>query len=449
MYGTRKALFGFAIMGLIAAVNQATGQPVHETDWPQFRGPSGNGHAEAANLPVAVNDTTNVVWKTELPGRGWSSPVMIDGKAWMTTAIEIEATGDELKEKMKKADIGGMSAYSRVELKALCVDLETGKLDATVDLFTVNDPPLIHSMNSFASPTPVVDGEHAYFHFGTFGTAAINRKSKEVVWKTQEYPLEHQTGPGSSPVLHNGLLILHCDGCDLQYVVALDTETGNEVWRTDRSGEMHENPMFKKAFSTPMIVKRGETEQLISAAANWVYAYDPTSGEELWKLSYGQLGFSNVARPIMMGDTMYICSCFMKSKLMAIDLSGTKPVSESDIKWTFDRQVPNMPSPVVAEGAIYFVNDRSITTCLDAETGDQHWQTRLEGTFSASPLYADGKIYFANQDGELFVVKPNTKELETLAVNQLDSQIMASPAAIGNALYVRTARSFYRFEDRK
>ncbi len=416
--------------------------------WTEFRGPTGNGHALATNLPVDFGDERNLAWKTVLPGRGWSSPVMVDDQIWLTTAIEVQATGDEQAEKMQDADIQGMSAFSRVELKALRLRADTGQLEATIDLFTVTDPPLIHSLNSFASPTAVVDEERVYFHFGTFGTAAVNRKTDAVVWKTSDYPLEHQTGPGSSPILHQGLLILHCDGCDLQYIVALDAETGEQVWRTERSGKLHEDPMYKKAFCTPIVVPRGDQLQLISPAANWVYGYDPETGEELWQLSYGQLGFSNVARPIMVGDICYVCTCYGQSKLMAIDLSGDQPVTEANVKWAYGKQVPNMPSPIAVDGAIYFVNDRGIFTCLDAETGAVNWQSRLRGGFSSSPLYADGKIYLGNQDGEVFVVQPDKTELKILAENPLDAQIMASPAALGQSLYIRTAASLYRFENR-
>lgn len=425
---------------------QVVAQQSNTLDWPQFRGPMGDGHANAENLPVQVGDEQNLVWKAELPGRGWSSPVIADGQAWMTTAIEIEATGEELEKKMANADIAGMSAYASVELKVVCLNLESGEIESTIDLFTIKDPPLIHSLNSFASPTAVMDEQRVYFHFGSFGTAAVDRKTKELVWQTQEFPLEHQTGPGSSPLLHDGLLILNCDGCDMQYVLALDTETGKQVWRTERSGKLHENPMFKKAFSTPMVVNRGGADQLISAGANWLYAYEPTTGEELWKLSYGKLGFSNVARPIMKDDMMYVCTCYGGSKLMAIDFSGGDPVTEANVKWTHEKQVPNMPSPIEVDNSIYFVNDKGIASCLDATTGEQLWRDRLDGEFSSSPLLADGKIYFANQDGELIVVKPNKEELEVLARNQLDSQIMASPAAIGDALYVRTSKSLYRFQ---
>ena len=208
---------------------------------------------------------------------------------------------------------------------------------------------------------------------------------------------------------------------------------------------MHEVGMYKKAFCTPIVVRRGAGDELISPAANWIYAYDPETGEELWKLGYGQLGFSNVARPLIRDHMLYVCSCYMKSKLMAIDLSGDAPVSDSNVKWSYGRQVPNMPSPIEVDGYLYFTSDRGIATCLDAETGEVAWQERLDGDFSSSPLYADGKLFFGNRDGELHVLNPNPERLEVLATNHLDSAIMASPAAVDQTLLVRTEESLYCF----
>ena len=430
-----------------AFVTQAQG-PEASRDWPEFRGPYGNGHAVGTlDLPTEFNDQKNLIWKRELPGRAWSSPVFIGNQIWLTTAIEHKTTPEELEAlKRDQPESEGHSVFSKIDLKALRIDRESGELQATIDLFTIDRPPIIHSLNSFASPTPVCDAERVYFHFGTFGTVALNRQSGEVVWQTQDYRLEHEAGPGSSPILYRGLLIVHCDGCDQQYVVALDAETGEQVWKTDRTGKLHDSPMMKKAFCTPIIVDRGGKDEMISPGANWVYGYDPMTGNEKWKISYGQLGFSNVARPVIDGETFYVCTCFSKSKIIAIDFSGEGELTESNIKWDYKKQVPNMPSPIVVDNAIYFVNDRGIMTCLDAETGQEHWQSRLRGGFSSSPILADGKIYLGNHDGEMFVIEPNKEGLVILAENKLDGQIMASPAAIDRTLFVRTAESLYRFE---
>ncbi|MGI9518527.1 MAG: PQQ-binding-like beta-propeller repeat protein [Pirellulaceae bacterium] len=425
-------------------VSNAVGQSAGN-DWPEFRGPFGNGHSTATNLPVEFDDSTNLKWKRRIPGRAWSSPVVIGNQIWMTTAIETGDADDAEAPGTDQPKGQSRSGTKRVDLLAICLNRQSGGIEHLVDLFVIDDPPVIHSLNSYASPTPVTDDDHVYVHFGTFGTAAVARKSGELVWKTQDYPIDHETGPGSSPILHNGMLIFHCDGTDQQYIVALDKQTGEQVWRTDRSGEMHEVGMYKKAFCTPIVVERDSRKELISPAANWIYAYDPTTGEELWKLGYGQLGFSNVARPVIRDRMLYVCSCYMKSKLMAIDVSGDGPVADEDVQWSYARQVPNMSSPIEVDGYMYFTSDRGIATCLDAESGDVAWQERLEGEFSASPVYADGKLFFGNRDGRLYVVRPNPESLEILASNDLDSAIMASPAAVDRSLLVRTEESLYCF----
>ncbi len=438
-----------AIVGVIIGCSFAVpmaGQTVSDIgEWPQFRGPRGDGHANAHDLPAQFDDQHNLTWKTSIPGRAWSSPVIVEDQIWLSTALETKSTGEELEKKMASARIGGMSAYSHVELQALCVDRETGKITQKVTLFEMADPPLIHSLNSFASPTPVTHGERVIFHFGTFGTACVDRASGKVSWRTQEYQLDHETGPGSSPIIWNDLLIFHCDGYDQQYVVALDATTGEQIWRTQRSGKLHEQGSYKKAFSTPIIIRRRGQDELVSAASNWIYGYDPASGDELWKVSYGQLGFSNVARPIADAQTIYVCSCFMQSKMLAIDVSGSEPPTDDDVKWSVRGQVPNMPSPILVDGLIYFVSDRGIVSCVDAESGDQKWRERLDGEFCASPLYADNKLYFGNRNGQLFVLVPDPDKLNLQETNQLDSAIMASPAAVGDSLYVRTRDSLYRF----
>ena len=315
-------VFGWLVSGLLVVglPGPVTGfQDDGNCMWDQFLGPAGNGHSTATNLPTNLDDAANIEWRVDIPGRAWSSPLILEDEIWITTAIETEATGDALAEKMEQADIGGMTAWDSVQLQAIRLKRSDGSIQQTVDLFRIDDPPLIHSLNSFASPTPVADDETVYCHFGAFGTAAVDRRTGNVNWRNTENVIDHQTGPGSSPILNGEMLILHCDGCDQQYVCALDTKSGEQLWRTDRSGEMHPEGMYNKAFCTPIVIERGGNLELISPAANWVYGYNPANGEELWRVTYGQLGFSNVARPLVDQETLYVCSCFMQSRLLAID----------------------------------------------------------------------------------------------------------------------------------
>ncbi len=416
-----------------------------EQEWNQFLGPHANGKSDAVELPGDLSDPNALAWKADVQGRGWSSPLILGDEIWLTTAIEIEATGEEREKMMAEASIEGMSAWASVELHAICLEKSTGEIRHDIELFNVEYPPLIHSLNSFASPTPVADGERVYCHFGTFGTAAVDRKTGKVIWRNEENVIDHETGPGSSPILNGDQLIFHCDGRDAQYVCALDRKTGEQAWRTDRSGSMDAEGMYKKAFCTPIVIERGGHEELVSPAANWVYGYDPASGKELWRVSYGHLGFSNVARPFVDGTTLYVCSGFMQSTLMAIDLSGAGPPGEKSIEWTYQEQVPNISTPVLIDGAIYFVSDRGILTCVDADSGQRLWRERLGRGHSSSPLLADGRLYFGDHDGKLHVIRPDRDGLDLLKTIELDAQIMASPAAVDHSLFVRTADSMYHF----
>ena len=252
----------------------------------------------------------------------------------------------------------------------------------------------------------------------------------------------HENGPGSCPILWEDLLIVHMDGSDKQFVVALDKATGKVVWQTDRSGELNKNPQLKKAYGTPLVTDLGTGPLLLSNAADWLYAYEPKTGKELWKMPYGRLGFSNVARPITGHNMIYLATGFSKSQLFALRTNGTKA---PEIAWTYKRNVPTAPSPILVENLIYFVSDQGgLITCLDAKTGELVWKERAGGTKAwGSPMLAAGKLYFPDEDGSTLVLKPG-KEYRLLAKNQLDGRLMASAAAVDNSLFIRTDKALYR-----
>ncbi|MCH2183056.1 MAG: PQQ-binding-like beta-propeller repeat protein [Mariniblastus sp.] len=413
--------------------------------WTEFRGPGGSGIASAANLPSRWSEDQNVAWKTVVPGRGWSSPVVADDQVWLTSAVETELSPAQREEKMKSARIPGLMPVQSIELFALCFDARTGELQAKLKLGESSDPPLIHSLNSFSSPTPVLDDDSVYCSFGTFGTWCIDRKTRQVKWSNRELELDHETGPGSSPILWQDLLIFHCDGIDYQFVVALDRESGKVVWKTDRSGELNETDSLRKAFSTPIVVSIDGADQLVSAGANWLYGYQPDTGAELWKMPYGKLGFSNVPRPVYHDGMLYLCTGYSRSSLFAIRFDDPGGPGEEDLVWRYETQVPTMPTPLLTDGLLLMVSDRGIATCLDAKTGEKHWQERLGGGFASSPILADGKVYVGNRKGEMFVIRPGD-EFDLLATNQMDGDIMATPAAVGEQLLVRTKESLYRIQ---
>lgn len=419
-----------------------------DDEWPQFRGPTGQGLSQATGLPLTWSETENIVWKSAIPGEGHSSPVISGDQIWITTAITRALTADEEKERLSKlANPQGLKLAGELTLQAIQIDRETGQITRTVELFRVPHPEPKHALNSYASPTPVIAGNRVFCHFGSYGTACVDRQSGEVVWRNDSVRVEHQNGPGSSPVFVDGRLIIHFDGTDRQFIAALNPDNGEIAWETKRSGEMDERPDLKKAYGTPLVISTPGGQQVISPAANWVYAYDPKDGHELWKAAYGQLGFSTVPRPVVLNDKVFIATSYMQSRLLAVKLGGTGDVTSTNIVWQSDRQIPQKPSLVALQNRIYFVSDKGIARCVNAETGEDVWFERLGGDYSASPVTANGRIYFCNQEGLCTVIEASDTYKE-LAKNSLDAGFMASPAVAGNALYLRTATHLYRVEQR-
>ncbi len=408
-------------------------------DWPQWRGPEGQGHSDAKNLPLTWSESQNVVWRTAIPGKGWSSPVIEGAQIWMTTAIESEASEEEKKKRLA-ANTGNqpLNISGRLSLRAVCVDRMSGKLLHDIELLSEDSPEPIHALNSFASPSPIIENGRLYCHFGTNGTACLDTQTGKLAWTNHELRLNHENGPGSTPMLFGDLLIIHCDGSDTQYVAALNKLTGKVVWKTPRSGTMDPNPQLKKAYGTPLVTELGGQPTVISPGADWLYAYDPESGRELWKLSYGAQGFSIVPRPVIGHGMVFFSTSFMKPEILAVKLNGTP-----EIAWRFKKQAPNMPSPLLVGDELLVIADKGVATLLDAKSGETLWTERLGGNFCSSPLIADGRIYVGNREGQTFVLAPG-KEFKLLATNTLDGQIMATPAAVDGALFVRTDKALYR-----
>ena len=264
------------------------------------------------------------------------------------------------------------------------------------------------------------------------------------IWTNTELKLDHMEGPGSSPIVWQNLLIVHCDGRDVQYIVALDKETGKIVWRTDRTGDKSARDDENKAFATPLVIEVGGKPLLISPAARRVFAYDPATGQERWVVQYAP-GFSNVPRPIFGHGLVFVCTGYYKPELWAIRPDGAGDVTGSHVAWKAAQNAPANPSPLLVGDEIYMMSDAGVVTCLDAKTGSQHWRKRVGDNHSASPLLADGKIYFWSEGGETAVITPGTSYQE-LARNRLDGGFMATPAAVGSALFVRTRTHLYRIE---
>jgi outer membrane protein assembly factor BamB len=382
-------------------------------DWPEFRGPTGQGHSDERGLPLVWSEAKNVRWKTAIPGRGWSSPAIQGDRIWLTTA----------------ADDGK-------SLRAISVDRNTGAILQNVEVFRLKSQGNLNSKNSQASPTPVLEGDRVYLHFGAYGTACITQ-SGEIVWKTRLDYDNGQHGPGGSPVIYDNLLIMSCDGQDVQYVVALDKLTGKVRWKKLREGY--------QAYTTPLVVRLPAGDQVISPGAFRAVSYEPRTGKELWQVRYGD-GFSNVPRPVYSNGLVFICTGFQQPSLLAVRLDGRGDVTKSHIAWTLKRGVSLTPSPLLIGEELYMVSDNGVASCVDAKTGAPHWQVRLGGNHSASPVYADGRIYFLSEEGESVVIAPG-KEFKALAKNQLDGPTLASMAVSGSSIFVRSQTHLYRLSN--
>jgi outer membrane protein assembly factor BamB len=382
-------------------------------DWPEFRGPTGQGHSDERGLPLAWSETKNVRWKVAVPGRGWSSPAIRGDRVWLTTATE-----------------EGKS------LRAISVDRNTGAILQNVEVFRLKSPGNLNAKNSQASPTPVLEGDRIYLHFGAYGTACITQ-SGEIVWKTRLDYDNGQHGPGGSPVVYDNLLILSCDGQDAQYVVALDKQTGKVRWKKFREGY--------QAYTTPLVLRLPAGDQVISPGAFRAVSYEPRTGKELWQVRYGD-GFSNVPRPVYGNGLVFTCTGFQQPSLLAVRLDGRGDVTKSHIAWTLKRGVSLTPSPLLVGDELYMVSDNGVASCIDAKTGAPHWQVRLGGNHSASPLYADGRIYFLSEEGESVVIAPG-KEFKALAKNQLDGPTLASMAVSNGSIFVRSQTHLYRLSN--
>jgi outer membrane protein assembly factor BamB len=401
----------FVIVALLLSAALAS---LRGDDWPQFRGPGGQGHSTEKGLPVEWSEARNLQWKVNVPGVGWSSPAIAGNRVWLTSAVD---------------DARGAS------LRALAYETDSGKEVVNTEVFHIGESDFTQNpKNSDASPTPIIEGDRVYVHFGANGTAALTTDGK-IAWKTR-LPYRSQHGDGGSPALYGELLIINCDGDDQAYVVALDKSTGKTRWKTSR------RQPWDQAYSTPLTIRVADRDQIVSVGAYRTAAYDPQSGKELWRVSYDD-GFSNVPRPVFGHGLVYIATGFQEPSLIAVRTDGTGDVTKTHIAWTLRRAAPHTPSPLLVGDELYVINDLGIATCLDARTGQQHWIQRIGGNHSASPVYADGRIYFSNEEGVTTVIAAG-KEFRRLAVNTLDGGILASLGMSNGSIFIRTDKHLYR-----
>ncbi len=427
--------WGAGALLLLCAAAGAYGEAAQ--GWPEFRGPWANGWAsrpgtpESTGLPLTWSETENITWKTAIPHQGWSTPVVLEGRVWLTTATP---EGNDFF--------------------VLGLDAKTGAVLTERKLFHCDTPePLGNNINCYASPSPVAEPGRVYVHFGSYGTACLDAATGNTLWERTDLPCRHYRGPGSSLFLYENLLVLTFDGADLQYTAALDKQTGKTVWKTDRStvwtdldeqGQIKREGDFRKAFSTPIVVDAPTGPEMLSLGSMAAFAYDPRTGQELWRAH--NPGYTSAARPVFGDGLMYFVIGRGKPELWAMRPGGRGDVGETQLAWKAEGGiVPQEPSPIYAEGLLYILSNNGEATCLDATNGQEIWRQRLGGQFMASPVYADGRLYYCSVQGKTSVVKAG-RDYELLAENRLEAGFMASPAVAGKAFFLRTKTHLYRIE---
>jgi outer membrane protein assembly factor BamB len=423
---SKPSLLFCLLIGAFLFCSEQSGS--QDNNWTHFRGSNLNGMAENENIPLKWDDSV-IKWKTEIHDNGYSSPVVYNNQIWVTTA---------------KPD--------GKELYAVCIDYQTGDIIYDIKVFTPDEVERKHSLNTYASPTPCIEKGFVYVHYGSMGTACINTANGSIVWKRTDLKCKHAQGPASSPILYKNLLILHYEGTDVRFIVALDKSNGKLIWRSDRPAEPYEplTQIGRKAYITPIIINVKGRDMLISDGAAVCIAYDPTSGKEIWRVVGG--AESTIAMPFTEDGVVYWYTGFMVAgdgtkytELLAVNPDGKGDITGTNVLWRKRDELSRNHSltPVIKDGLIYTVNTRNILMCIDAKTGEEIWSTRLNSNYDASPIYVNGNIWFFSVKGEVLVIKAGRK-YEVVASSQMDSGIWATPAILRNTVILRTQKYLYR-----
>ncbi|MCZ2343142.1 MAG: PQQ-like beta-propeller repeat protein [Bacteroidales bacterium] len=395
-------------------------------DWTEFRGPDGTGHYSGPPLPLQWGTDTPAAWKTPIVGKGWSSPILLKGRLYLTTAVP-QTQGN----------------HTQYSLRALCLDAATGKQLWERELFVedTKTDPQPHKKNSHASPTPLTDGERIFIHFGHLGTAALDFDGS-VAWKTQKFRYDPRHGSGASPILVDDLLFFTCDGNDKQFVVALDKRTGQVRWQTERN----HGAKLGFSFATPQLIEHAGKKVIVSPASDFVMGYDPQTGKELWRVRYPKSGWSLITRPVYAHGLVYICTGYVNQHLIAFKPEGTGDITQN-IVWQTKRNAANTPTPLIVGDELYMIADNGFMTCFDAKTGKVHWSERLAGNaYSASPIYADGNIFVTSEAGVGQVIAAGKSFREVAGPFDLQEKTFATFVPSDGALYIRTESQLYKFQ---
>ncbi len=398
-------------------------------DWTHFRGSRLDGISLDKSAPLSWTETENIAWKSAMEGRGWSSPVVFKDQIWYTTATP-----------------------DGKEMFAVCTDFNTGQNLFNINVFQPDTIYRKHAINSYATPTPCIEKDYIYVHYGRYGTACLSTETGLVIWSRTDLQCEHMQGPASSPILYKDMLILHMEGTDVQYIIALDKKSGETVWKTDRPSELMDKLEWigKKAYTTPLVVEVNGKDLLISNGAAVCIAYDPETGKEIWRIVQGE--DSTIAMPSEEDGIIYFYTSFVTlpggdpyAELLAVDPDGKGDIAASNILWRVRFPVLQLLTPLVKDGLIYTVDSEGTLLCMDAKTGETVWSEKLKGKYNSSPVYIAGHIYFNSIRGETLVIKEG-RELEMVAQNSLDGDIWATPAVVNGAILMRTSKYLYKIQ---
>jgi outer membrane protein assembly factor BamB len=402
-----------------------------QTDWTHFRGSNLDGISLEKTVPISWNDSTNIIWRTKIFGKGWSSAVVYGDQVWLTTA----------------------SADGR-QMYGICVDFSTGKQLFSLKVFEPVKVFSKHDFNSYATPTPCIEAGYVYLHFGTYGTACLRTADGSIVWKRTDLNCDHVQGPASSPILYKDLLILHLEGTDSQYIVALEKKTGKTVWRTDRPAECYDKleKIGKKAYITPIIVNIKGKDILISNGSAACIAYDPMTGKEIWRIVEGE--DSTIAMPFTEDGIVFFYTGYVTpkegeqySELLAVDPKGSGDVTYTKILWRMKSPILQLLTPVVKDGLIYTVDTKNYLFCIEASDGRIVYSKKLAKKYESSPIYAGGNIYFTSTDGETMVIRDG-RTMELAGKNKLRGEVFATPAILRNSIIIRTSEYLYRISSK-
>lgn len=437
-------------LGFIAFVEFSSGAAPN-TNWSAWRGNDGTGISAETALPTEWNTDKNIKWKAAIPGRGHSSPIVWGNRIFLTTDIEgdvipgTKAVAHKLEGQdfVHPDSVGGNLKHT---FKVLCLDRNSGKVlwEQTAYEGSVYDDR--HRKGSYAAPTPVTDGKNVYVWFGGEGDGLYCYDyNGKLLWKTSVGKIATVgMGPGTSPVLAEGVVVLQCDEDEgaKSFIAGIDQKTGKELWRTPRK--------VQSSWSTPLVVTAAGRTEVVTSGFEWIISYDPKTGKEIWK-SKG-LESNAIPSPLTGHGLVYLYAGYPAKKTIAIKLGGTGDLTgSSNIVWQYEKGTAYIPSSILYGDYLYLTTDRGILTCLDAKTGKVVYEggrTPVPATFNASPVAFDEKILMTSEDGDTYVIKAGPKH-EILATNSVGEPVYASPAISDGMIFIRGERNMYCISNKK